>query len=88
MSQWIGYGLDDRGIGARFPAVAGRPVRFWGPPSLVLNDDSLPGGKSHIQLVFHIFMGPEREAELLPPSSAEVKNARSYTATPPYVFIA
>jgi len=31
---------------------------------------------------------PEREAGHLPPSSAEVKNAWSYTFTPPYAFIA
>jgi hypothetical protein len=28
------------------------------------------------------------EADHLPPSSAEVKNAWSYTSTPPYVFMA
>jgi hypothetical protein len=31
---------------------------------------------------------PRREADHSPPSSAEVKNAWSYTSTPPYVFIA
>jgi hypothetical protein len=29
-----------------------------------------------------------READHLPPSSAEVKNPRSYTSNPPYVFMA
>jgi hypothetical protein len=31
---------------------------------------------------------PGREANYSPPSSAEVKNAWSYTSTPPYVFMA
>jgi hypothetical protein len=31
---------------------------------------------------------PGREANHSPPSSAEVKNARNYTSTPPYVFMA
>jgi hypothetical protein len=31
---------------------------------------------------------PRREADHLPPSSVEVKNAWSYTSTPQYVFMA
>jgi hypothetical protein len=31
---------------------------------------------------------PGRKADHSPPSSAEVKNARSYTSTPQYVFMA
>jgi len=31
---------------------------------------------------------PGREADYLPPSSAEVKNAWSYLSLPPYVFMA
>jgi hypothetical protein len=31
---------------------------------------------------------PGREADHSPPSSAEVKNAWSYTSTPQYVFVA
>jgi hypothetical protein len=34
------------------------------------------------------FKRPGREADLSLPSSAEVKNAWSYTTTPPYVFMA
>jgi len=30
----------------------------------------------------------EREADNLPPSSAEVKNGWSYTSSPPYIFMA
>jgi hypothetical protein len=33
-------------------------------------------------------MWPGREADHSPPSSAEVKNAWSYTSTPQYVFMA
>jgi len=43
--------------------------------------------------VLLLSLGPEvkrsgREADHSPPSSAEVKNAWSYTATPQYVFMA
>jgi hypothetical protein len=31
---------------------------------------------------------PGREADSLPPSSAKVKNAWSYTSTPQYIFVA
>jgi hypothetical protein len=31
---------------------------------------------------------PEREADHLPPTSAEVKKAGIYTSTPPYAFMA
>jgi hypothetical protein len=38
-----------------------------------------------------LFLGirrPQREADYSPPSSAEVKKARSYTSTSPYVLMA
>jgi len=38
--------------------------------------------------LFYAFMPPGNEADHSPPSSAEVKNAWSYTSTPPYVFMA
>jgi hypothetical protein len=52
-----------------------RPERFWSPPSLLSNGyrEALPLGAK----------GPRREANHSPPSSAEVKNAWSYTSTPP-----
>ena len=58
------YGLDGPGIespvGAKFSA---RPDRPWGPPSLLYNGYRVfPGGK----------VRPERAADHLPPSSAEV----------------
>jgi hypothetical protein len=46
-----GYGLDDRGVGARVPVEARiffsprRPDRFWGPPDL-LSGESFPGYKA------------------------------------------
>jgi hypothetical protein len=77
----LGYGLDERGSGVRFPAGAGnfslhhrvqngsgahQPPIQWVPGALSL------GVKR-----------PRREADHSPPSSAEVKNAWSYTSTPP-----
>jgi len=53
-----------------------RPDRLWGPPRLST------GG---------FYLGttrPEREADHSPPSSAEVRNAWSYTSTSQYVFMA
>jgi hypothetical protein len=35
-----------------------------------------------------VLKGPESEADHLPPSSAENKNAWSYTSTPQYAFMA
>jgi hypothetical protein len=73
----LGYGLDNRWFESRqrlgiFPPR--RPDRFWGPPSLLSNG---------YQGLF--FLGVKRlgsEADYSP-SSAEVKNAWSYTSTPP-----
>jgi len=49
-----------------------RPIRFWGPPSLLTNGYRVPG----------------READHSAPTNDEVKNAWSYTSIPPYVFMA
>jgi hypothetical protein len=76
-----GYGLDDLMVGVRFPAGVGillfdtvsRPV--LGPKQLPFQ--SVPGALS---------LGvkrPGREADHARPSSAEVKNAWSYTSTSP-----
>jgi hypothetical protein len=78
----LGYGLDNRDSGVRFPAAAGnfslyhcfqngsgstQPYIQWVPGALSL------GVKR-----------PGREADHSPPSSAESKNEWSYTSTPYY----
>jgi hypothetical protein len=82
----LGYGLDDRGSRVRFPAGAGnfslhhRVQSGSGahPASYPMGTrGSFPGGKA-----------AGCEGDHSPPSSAEVKNAWSYTSTSPYVFIA
>jgi hypothetical protein len=75
----LGYGLKDRGSipggGWEFFSSPPRPERLWGRPSLLSNGylGALSLGKKR----------PGREADHSPPSSAEVKNAWSYTSTPP-----
>jgi hypothetical protein len=77
----LGYGLDDRGSTVRFPAGSGNFSFHYRVKNgsgdhlasyLMGTRGSLPGEKR-----------PEREADHSPPSSAEVKNAWSYTSTPP-----
>jgi hypothetical protein len=78
----LGHGLDDRGCRVRFPAGGWeffpsppRPERHWGPPSLLSS-----GYRGALSLGVK---RPGREADHSPSSSAEVKNAWSYTSTPP-----
>jgi hypothetical protein len=62
IAQWIGYGLDDQGIGVRVPAGAKPRDGLYGPLSLLYNG--------------HWGLFPlRRDANRTPPSSAEVKNA-------------
>jgi hypothetical protein len=77
----LGYGLDGRSSRVRFPAGAGnfslhhRVQNGSGahPASYSMGTRvSFPGGKA-----------AGREADHSPPCSAEVKNAWSYTTTPP-----
>jgi hypothetical protein len=74
----LGYSLDDRVLGGwEFFSSPPRPERLWGPPCLLSPIQWVPGALS---------LGvkrPVRETDHSPPSSAEVKNAWSYTATPP-----
>jgi hypothetical protein len=79
----LGYGLDDRGFESRhvvrislFTTASRTSLGPTQPPI-----QWVPGALS---------LGvkrQEREADHSPPSSAEVKNAWSYTSTPPYVFM-
>jgi hypothetical protein len=80
------YGLDDQGSRVRFPAGAGNFSLHY------LSRTALGPTLPPIQWVpGALFLGvkrPGREADYSPPSSAEVKNAWSYTSTPQYVFMA
>jgi hypothetical protein len=77
----LGYGLDDRGSRVRFPARLGI-FHFTSASRTALEPTQPP-----IQWVSGaLSLGvkrPGREADHSPPSSAEVKNAWSYTSTPP-----
>jgi hypothetical protein len=77
----LGYGLDDRDSRVPVLAAAGNFSLhlLWGPSSLLFNGyrELFPWGLKR----------PGREADHSPPSSAEVKNAWSYTSTSPYAFM-
>jgi hypothetical protein len=82
----LGYGLDDRGSRVRLPAGAG----YFSLHHRIQNGSgahpaSYPMGTRGFSLGVK---RPERKADHSPPSSAEVKNAWSYTSTPQYVFMA
>jgi hypothetical protein len=73
-------GGSSPGRGWEFFSSPPRPDRLWDPPSLLSNvyQGALSLGVKRLG----------READQLPPSSAEVKNAQSYTSTPQYAFMA
>jgi hypothetical protein len=80
----LGYGLEDRGFKSRqrlgiflFTTVSRTVLGPTQPPMQWVQGVLSPGVKR-----------PGREADHSPPSSAEVKNAWSYTSTPQYAFIA
>jgi hypothetical protein len=77
----LGYGLDDRGSRVRFPAEAGNfSLHHRVQTGSGAHPASCPVG------VRGSFPGVKRqgcETDLSPPSSAEVKNAWSYTSTSP-----
>jgi hypothetical protein len=80
----LGYGLDDRGTRVRFPA--GMEIFLFTTASRAALGPTQPP----IQWVpWALSLGekrPGREADNSHPSSAEVKNAWSYTSTPPIRF--
>jgi hypothetical protein len=77
----VGYGLDDRSSRVPFPAGAG---------NFSLHHRVQNGSGSHPASYPMRTRGsfPGGEADHSPPSSAEVKNAWSYTSTTQYVFMA
>jgi hypothetical protein len=82
----LGCGLNDRGSRVRFPAglgiflftTASRTALGFTQPPIQWVPGVLSLGVKR----------PGREADHSHPSSAEVKNAWSYTSTPQYVFLA
>jgi hypothetical protein len=74
----LGYGLDDRGSRVRFPAGVGNYSLHHRVRTAV--------GPTQPRIQWAFFLGVKRpgsEADHSPPSSAEVKNAWSFTTTPP-----
>ena len=76
--------MSNRGLfpcgGEKFSSSAKLPHRLWFLPSLLLRTVTAALSPAVKQL--------GHEANHSPPSSAEVKNERSCTSTPPYAFIA
>jgi hypothetical protein len=82
----LGYGLADRGSRVRFPAGAGNfSLHHNVQNGSGAHPSSYPMGNRGS---FRGVKRPGREADHSPPSSAEVKNAWSYTSTPQYAFMA
>jgi hypothetical protein len=80
----LAYGLDYRGFESRqeleiflFTTAASRPALGPTQPPIQWVAGILSLGLKR----------PHRETHHSPPSSAEVKNAWSYTSTPPYTFM-
>jgi hypothetical protein len=76
-----GYGMEDRGAGARVPVGSRifssprRPNRLWGPPNLLSNE---------YRRLFPLGVkGPGLEADHSTPTSAEVTKMWICTSTPP-----
>jgi hypothetical protein len=81
-----GYKLDGGGIRflvsvrSRMFTSPYRPDRLWSPSKVLSNGY---GGRALSPRVKQ----QECAADLLPPTSAEVKNTQTYTSTPPYALI-
>jgi hypothetical protein len=77
----LGYGLDDRGSRVRFPAGTGNfSLHYRVQNGSEAHPASYPMGTRGS---FPGVKRPGREADHSPPISAEIKNAWSYTSTPP-----
>jgi hypothetical protein len=77
----LGYGMDDRGSRIRFPAGAGNfSVHHRVQTGL---KPTQPPIQWVLGALSQVIKRLRREAGHSPPSSAEVKNAWSYTSTPP-----
>jgi hypothetical protein len=77
----LGYGLDERGSRVRFPTGAGNSSLHH---RVQTSSGAHPA--SYPMCTRGSFLGvkrPGREADHSPPSSADVKNAWSYTSIPP-----
>jgi hypothetical protein len=77
----VGHGLERRGSRVRFPAGAGNIFSI--AASLTAPGPSQPPVQWVPRALSLWVKCPGREADQSPPSSAEVKNAWSYTSTPP-----
>jgi hypothetical protein len=81
-----GYGLDDRGVGARvligsrIVCSPRRPDRLWGPPNLLSN--------VYLGLLPRVLKRMGHEADHSFPASAEFKKTWIYMSTPSYAFMA
>jgi hypothetical protein len=78
----VGNGIGDQGV--RFPAGAG--IFLYSTASRPALGPTQPSIKRVPEAFSLRVKWPGREADRSPPSSAEVKNAWSYTSTPPYVL--
>jgi hypothetical protein len=79
------YGLNDRMIGVWIPAGLG--IFLFDAGSRPTLRPTQPPIQWVPMALFLVVKRPGREADTSPPSSAEVKNAWSYTSTPLYVFV-
>jgi hypothetical protein len=85
IAQWYSAGLRARWSGVRVPAGAGNfSLHHCVQTCSGAHPASYPMGTRGS---FPVVKRPGREADYLPPYSAEVKKLWSYTSTPPYAFM-
>jgi hypothetical protein len=70
--------MDDRG------SIPGRDRQFFSSPPRP-NQPPIPWAQRALSLGLNL---PGRQADRSPPTGADVKNARGYTSTPLYIFMA